>query len=272
MTLFFIDPELCDRDGICAKECPARIITMADGLPQPVDQAETRCINCGHCVAVCPTKAFTHKNLKPEECIELDGIPSFTPEQAEIFLRRRRSIRTYRKKPVERTLLERAITLASHAPSGHNSQPVNWHVIHDTDHLRELDEKVIDWMRWIIEEKPEAAASMHLDMVVAGWEKGIDTITRKAPHLIIAHGNKKDPSAQTACTIAMTWLELVLPSLELGGCWCGYFNAAAVFWPPLQEALGLPEDHLSFGSMMVGHPTFTYRRIPPRNPARITWK
>ncbi len=272
MTLFTIDPERCNQDAICVAECPVRIITMVDGLPQPVKQAEALCINCGHCVAVCPTQAFSHRNLKPADCIPLEETPTITPEQAEIFLRRRRSIRTYKKKPVEKALLERAITLAGHAPSGHNRQPVNWHVIHDTDLLRALNEKVIDWMGWMIKEKPEFAGPLHLDMVVAGWKAGLDTITRNAPHLVIAHGHRKDPTAQTACTIAMTWLDIVLPSLGLGGCWCGYFNSAAAFWPPLQEALELPDNHVSFGTMMVGHPTFTYHRIPPRKRPGITWK
>jgi nitroreductase len=245
---------------------------MADGLPRPVDKAEALCINCGHCVAVCPTRAFAHKNLKPADCISLEGTPTFTPDQAEIFLRQGRSIRTYRKKPVEKTLLDRAITIASHAPSGHNRQPVKWHVIHDTAHIKDLNEKVIDWMRWMIKEKPEMAGPLHLDLVVSGWEAGLDTITRNAPHLVIAHGNRKDPTAQTACTIAMTWLELALPPLGLGGCWCGYFNTAAAFWPPLQEALELPANHLSSGTMMVGYPTYTYKRIPPRNRPGITWK
>lgn len=272
MDLFFIDPELCKKDGICAAECPMKLIDNSNGVPRPVKGAEGFCINCGHCVAVCPTQAFSHKNLSPDQCIPLDGTTAFTPEQAEIFLRRRRSIRNYRKKPVEKELLEKAISVASHAPSGHNRQPVEWQVIHDTQAVKALTAHVIDWMRWMIKEQPKQAAALHLDLVVAGWEAGMDTVTRNAPHLIIAHGDRRDPTAHAACTIAMTWLELTLPSLGLGGCWCGFFNAAATFWPPLQEALALPKNHASFGTMMVGHPVYTYKRIPPRNTPEITWR
>jgi hypothetical protein len=52
----------------------------------------------------------------------------------------------------------------------------------------------------------------------------------------------------------------------------GYFNAAAIFWPPLQQELGFPEGNVSFGSMMVGYPKFKYQRLPLRNAAEIMWR
>jgi ferredoxin len=63
MTLFTIDHEKCDKDGICALECPAHIIEMTYNVPVPSDDAEEICIRCGHCVAVCPRAAFTLKFL-----------------------------------------------------------------------------------------------------------------------------------------------------------------------------------------------------------------
>jgi NAD-dependent dihydropyrimidine dehydrogenase PreA subunit len=68
MTLFTIDHEKCDKDGICALECPAHIIEMTYNVPVPSDDAEEICIRCGHCVAVCPRAAFTLKFLSPEAC------------------------------------------------------------------------------------------------------------------------------------------------------------------------------------------------------------
>jgi hypothetical protein len=52
----------------------------------------------------------------------------------------------------------------------------------------------------------------------------------------------------------------------------GYFNAAAIFWPPLQQELGFPEGNVSFGSMKVGYPKFKYQRLPLRNAAEIMWR
>jgi len=86
------------------------------------------------------------------------------------------------------------------------------------------------------------------------------------------YAHKDDVTAPTACTIALTYLELAAPSFDLGTCWAGYFNAGATFWPPMQEELRLPEGNVSFGSMMVGYPKFKYQRLPLRNDAKIMWR
>jgi nitroreductase len=113
---------------------------------------------------------------------------------------------------------------------------------------------------------------MRMDRVVAAWERGQDRVLRGAPHLIVAHGPKALPSAQSACIIALTYLELAATALGLGACWAGYFNAAASFYGPMMEVLNLPEGHQSFGAMMVGHRKYDYHRLPLRNEARVVWR
>mgnify|MGYP002065428373 CR=1 FL=1 len=116
------------------------------------------------------------------------------------------------------------------------------------------------------------AAALHMDMVVDAWDKGHDRICRSAPHLVVAHAAKANPMAPAAATIALTYLELAVASLNLGACWAGYFNVAASFWPPLKEALELPEGHVPMGTMMVGRPSYRYQRLPLRNQVQITWR
>ncbi len=49
MSLFTINPKLCQRDGICVEECPPGIIEMGKkkGFPFSVEKAEETCIRCG---------------------------------------------------------------------------------------------------------------------------------------------------------------------------------------------------------------------------------
>jgi len=274
MPILNVDQEKCNRDGICIEVCPARIIEFkeTDAFPTLVDEGESFCINCGHCVAVCPHGAMSHRKMKPADCPPVKKELLLTPEQMEQFLRYRRSIRAYKDNPIEKELVSRLIDIARYAPSGVNLQPVNWLVIYDSDNVQELTGLVVDWMRHLVKEDSPLSAAMHLGRMVSAWEDGKDRICRNAPHLIIANAHKTDRTAPAACTIALAYLELATVPLGLGACWAGYFNAAANFWPPLQTALALPKDHVCFGAMMVGYPKFKYHRLPLRNDPRVTWR
>ncbi|MCP4108636.1 MAG: 4Fe-4S dicluster domain-containing protein [Desulfobacteraceae bacterium] len=274
MSLFVIDQEKCKHDGICAAECPVKLIEMKDkeSVPTPVTNAEEFCINCGHCVAVCPHEAFSLKTMTPEQCRPVKKDLLLNQEQVEQFLCSRRSVRVYKDKPVEREIITKLIDIAKYAPSGHNSQPVEWLVVYDSSEVRRMTGLVVDWMRHTIKEQPDFAAALRMDRIVDFWESGIDSICRKAPHLIVVHGAKENVAAPPAANIAVSHLELAIHSFGLGGCWAGYFNAAAIFWPPLKKALEHPEGHVSLGAMMIGHPIYKYHRIPLRNDAKVTWK
>jgi len=273
MELFTVNRETCNRDGICAAVCPYGIIAWSQGAyPAPAADAEQLCIRCGHCVAVCPTGSLHHRDMPVAECPPVRPELRSDPEQCAHFIRSRRSIRVYRERPVERETLARLIDMARYAPSGINSQGARWLVIGDRAELRRLAGLVIDWMRWLQTGMPDVAEAMHVERTIGRWQAGEDVILRGAPVLIVAHAAKGNRMSPSTCTIALATLELAATSLGLGGCWAGYFNAAAAAFPPLQTALGLPAGHQCFGAMMIGYPQFAYHRLPTRNPPVIDWR
>ena len=274
MSLFFVDEEKCDRDGICVAECPARIIELnkTDPVPVPVELAEERCINCGHCVAVCPQGAFSHRDLSPDQCMPIKEEWELGPEQAEQFLRSRRSIRSYKNQSVERSKLEKLIHIASCAPSAANQQPWRWLVIEDSSELRRLIGFIIEWMRGVLKENPQEAEDRGFLRILNAWENGEERICRGAPHIIIAHSHEDWPWGLQDCTLAMEYIELLAPSLGLGTCWGGYFYSAINQYPPLYQALSLPSGHLVHGVMMVGYPIYKYKRLPQRNEPKVIWR
>jgi nitroreductase/NAD-dependent dihydropyrimidine dehydrogenase PreA subunit len=274
MTLLTVDQKRCKRDGVCIEVCPMKILEFKTkgAFPTLVVGGEEFCICCGHCVAVCPHGAMSHAAMSSQECPPVLEERSLGVEQMTHLLRSRRSIRTYKEEKVKRDVLTRLIDLARYAPSGHNVQPVKWLVIYDREEVQRLAGCVIDWMRYLIKEGSPLASAMHLDRAVATWEAGTDRICRDAPHMIVVHAPMEERTAPAACTLALSHLELAAPSFGLGACWAGHFNAAANSWPPMQEALALPDQHISFGAMMVGYPKFRYRRLPLRKEAAITWR
>ena len=274
MSLFVIDRKKCKRDAICAAECPTKIIQLKskESFPEPIENAEEYCVNCGHCVAVCPQGALSHKTMGPEVCPDVRSELLPSAEQIDHFLRSRRSIRTFKAEPLDRETLLELIDIARYGPTPHNLQPVQWLVIEHKERINHFAGIVIDWMRFMIEKAPDIAGPMHFDRAVEAWESGVDRVLRSAPHLIVAYGDASLTATQTSCVIALTYLELAAYARGLGACWAGYFNAAAGFYRPMQEALALPKGHQTFGAMMVGRPKYRYHRIPIRNEAAVEWR
>ena len=256
MSVLTIDEGKCNRDGICEAECPTRIIRMEtkESYPRPTSEFEDLCLKCGHCVSVCPTGALRLDWLGPEDCPPVKPEMAVTPEQAEQFLRGRRSIRTFTQETVGREVLEKLLDIACSAPSARNKQPWHWVVVEDPAEVRRLAGLVIDWMRKVMQEAPEEAETRGFTRAVASWDEGDERICRGAPHVIVAHAEKSWGFGAEDCALALGLLDLYATSIGLGACWGGYFYSAANIYAPLFEALGLPADHSPLYLIPVGHP------------------
>jgi nitroreductase len=130
----------------------------------------------------------------------------------------------------------------------------------------------MEWMQANIKAMPGMDGAAIMGHFVQSWEQGEDPILRGAPHFIVGHLHKSTLMPLENCSIALTYLELAAFSMGLGACWAGAFQLAAMLHPPLMEALQLPEEHQSFGAMMIGYPKYGYSRIPLRNDAQILWR
>ncbi|HOV09130.1 MAG: hypothetical protein BWY23_00930 [Spirochaetes bacterium ADurb.Bin218] len=272
MALITIDNSKCKQDKICVMECPMQIITMKEGeFPEVSPKAESICINCGHCVAVCPTGALSLTTMKAEDCDPIDKNWNPGVNVIENYFKARRSVRRFRKDNVEREKLEKLMEITAFAPSGHNSRPVEWIIYTEREKIKSLVSLVIQWMKSMEESSPEIAKSMHFDMITKAWDFGIDVITHNCPVLAIAHGKKSNPNTAAACSIALAHMELIAPSLGLGACWGGFFTWCAMTYGPLKEALAMPEGNIIQGTMLLGYPLFKYSRIPKRS-ITIDWR
>ena len=269
-----VDQKTCKHDGICAAVCPMGIIELTGSsiIPKLMPGLEDLCITCGHCVAICPHGALSLDEMKAEDCPPLRADLALGSEQAEHFSRSRRSIRAYRDKVVEREKLARLIDMAHYAPTASNSQQVQWLVINSKEQLHDLAGMIIDMLRHLIKEGHPLAKAYKLERSVEAWGAGIDPVLRGAPVLVIAHAPKGYAMGQVDSSIALTLLDLAAPTVGLGSCWAGFFMMAAAQWPPLQQALALPEGNACFGAMMIGYPKYHYHKLPQRKEAVIRWR
>lgn len=274
MDLIEIDKKKCNQDGICISVCPSNLLVMDDdSFPTPIESANQMCIRCGHCVAICPTGALKHRNLDHHRFETIEEPFRLSSEECDLFFKTRRSIRAYKDKPVSKDKLARLIDIARYAPTARNSQGVKWLVVRDRDEIKKYAGMVIDFFKAVMNgDIPAIAANPHLSILIDDWKRGDDHILRNTPSLVITHGHGENRLAQNDCIIAMANLELAATGLGLGCCWAGFFMTAAGSFPPLMEALSLPDGHKCFGAIMVGYPKFRYRRIPIKREPKITWR
>ena len=272
-TIIKADHELCLRCGSCTKVCPVGLITRDDEkYPLPIAGAAELCIDCGHCVAVCPAGAMNQRKMQPAECDLVDKNLSISWKQAKQFLRARRSIRSYVKKSVGRENILQLLDVARWAPNGGNRQVVRWLVINDPAEVHRIAVMTMDWIKSVKDANPVLYQTANMKIFVEPWEAGNDSISRGAPCVVQAYAPKDERSAAPSATIAIAHIQLAAPALGLGTVFTGIINTACQSYPPLIEAMGLPEGCIPYGTFVIGYPAEMYRRIPKRKPVDVTWR
>ncbi len=273
MSLLTVDESRCKKDGICSLECPAGLIRMNSktGLPGMIRGGDQVCIRCGHCVVICPNDAMGHTEIPIEDCPPMQKSLSLDAEQAEYFLRSRRSIRVFKDTPVEKEKLQQLVEMARYAPTGHNTGAINWTVYTNPETVKNLVALTVDWMRDMAKDHPEMAKNLGMTKMIKDWENGHDSILRGAVNLIVAQSAKGAITGQQDCDIALSYFELAAVSLGIGTCWAGLLTMASRSYEPLKEAMGLEEKGYYY-AMMVGYPKYKYHRLAVRKAPNIIWK
>lgn len=269
--------EMCIKCGTCAVNCPMGLIQM-NNFPKITQELEIMCNKCGHCEAICPEgaigplKQLTAGDKAFDTVIKSTERLDISPEQMKFHMKFRRSIRNYNDKPVEKEILEEIFDIVRYAPSAGNGQPVQWIIFNNPDKVSEIAEASMKSMREISKTDSPLNDMIPLASFVEIWENGMGTILREAPCLVVAPAPEDNMMAMSDGMIALTHLDLALPSFGLGGCWAGLFNIMCNADPTLNDMLGIPKRNNIIYPFMVGYPKYEYYRIPNRNQPNITWK
>lgn len=272
MELIAVNRTTCIQDGLCAQACLADIIDFDEGsYPVADPKLESRCITCGHCVAICPTASLSHRDINVADCPPIRDDLMISPEQCEQLIKSRRSMRKYKNKKIPREIIGRLIETASYAPTGMNNQCTEWLVVDDPEKLRQISSRLVDWMRLEVGNNSERSSWLDFKRHIKNWENGIDHDLRGAPALIVTHAAKDARMAGQTCRNSLLYFELAAFGFGLGCCQTGFFNMASSIYPPLIEILGLPENHGTFGALVCGYPELIYHRIPTRKRKKITY-
>jgi nitroreductase/ferredoxin len=271
MGLLIIDESRCNSDGFCVRDCPTTIIQLSEesGFPEIIQGGDANCLECGHCIAVCPYGALSHERIPIQDCPVIREELRINEEQAEQFLRSRRSVRHFLDKPVEMGKIRRLIEAARYAPTGGNSQLIEWLVLSDKSRIKEIATLTVEWVRKIAEDPQIAAARPYLSPVIKAWDSGNDSVLRSAPVLVVAMAPKEAMNGLVDLTLALSYLDLFAPSMGLGTCWAGLLQGGLLSSPSLKAELGIPEAYPHHYPIMLGYPELNYYRLPERRQPKI---
>ena len=128
--------EKCIQCGQCVAVCPSFVIHWVDEKAK-VARGEW-CLGCGHCGAVCPTEAILQEATSYEGYPSGGASPATSPESLGTLLRERRSVRKYKEDAVPREVIEKILEAGRYAPTGSNSQNVHYLVLTSQERISEL--------------------------------------------------------------------------------------------------------------------------------------
>ncbi|MBF0298481.1 MAG: nitroreductase family protein [Oligoflexia bacterium] len=147
-----IDESKCIGCGLCVKVCPSRTITMKKGKASVTGKES---ISCGHCMAICPVNAIVVESIDKgtlqfktfnieNKCINFGEFD--TAKLVELMLSRR-SCRSFKDKEIPKEMIEDLIKIGISAPSGTNSQKWTFQIIHSRSNVIELTIRISDFYK-----------------------------------------------------------------------------------------------------------------------------
>ena len=269
MSILIVSQTKCVKCGICCEVCPSKVLELRENGPEML--CAERCIACGHCVAVCPHDAIDNQKNPLSEQLLVGKFPVLDPQTAATFLRSRRSVRCYKQKEVVPETLLKLLDIARFAPTAGNSQGLSYIIINSPEVLRRITAVTIDWM----EEQYQAGSELALRYeryVRVHRETGKDVILRNAPSLLMAVAGEDFPYGRENTCYSLAYVELYATALGLGTCWMGFVERCAMSkYPPLMELLNLPAGKRVTGAVVAGYPKYTFKRLADRSPLSATW-
>ena len=197
-------------------------------------------------------------------------------------IHKRRSVRSYKTRPVPRDVIETIIDAGNWAPTGNNHQRWRFVVVEDKPFRQKLIEAALPtWKKFIggwIESQDDYLREYFTDFFprCLGWPpQSYEETLRQArdmqdgmywgaPVVIFCIG-----TASQECAMVCQNMMLAATALGLGSCIVG-FGAQVTHEPEIVEALELKDNEKIYGPIVVGYPEI-YPEPPEKKPPVVKW-
>lgn len=274
----------CTECLLCVRECVMGVWRDVNGKSQVAGDIDL-CNRCSHCIAICPSDAIIHDGLRKEEITAVNR-KNLDPDVCRNIILSRRSVRTFRRQPVPREVIEQIIDVARYAPTASNSQEVGYIVVTDQKIIGATAKNIFGLASRLYKLTQEGIGRLFVNITGLSQNRyiramkyaqeenvksGRDFILHDAPVLILIHAPKGKPFACDNCNIAATTIINYAHALGLGTCFIGFMNKALQFSSTLRKRLGVPGDRMVYASLVLGYPAYRFPNTASRKKPEVTW-
>ena len=254
-----VDQNKCLRCNLCVKDCIVEVLTPdSAGFPHLSPELERYCLNCQHCLAICPAGALSCHGVSPEKC----ALPGKLPEAEKMFnlLRMRRSCRQYKDENLSPEIMRTLKDSLAWTPTGCNQHKLFFKIIEDKNEMAFFRKKTSAMLKLLIKSGILSLFYPRFKRYLKEILGGKDVVYRNAPHMIIAATPKNAPCKEADPWIALSYFDLYAQSLGVGSCWCGFAVHAFKWNRQLKKRLQLPPGYKIGAILLFGPPAVTYAR------------
>jgi nitroreductase len=236
------------------------------------------CSRCSQCAAICPVRAITWNgsNTSPYDSERLP-----TAEQLDELFKQRRSIRTFKNKRVDRSILEEIINYGIYAPT-HNYS-LRTIVVDEVALIQDFDKILVRFVTWVSRIIYEPKIVGWLARVLGMEEEyllnkpKIDGVLNEGrafnypAAMIFIVGDKKIPLSVDSAQYALANITFYA---QVKGLACCLWGNGPIFMdksPKARKLLQLERQDRIFGAMLIGYPEIKFRNKVEGRRMPIQW-
>ena len=290
-----INIEKCTGCGLCVSVCKDFSLEIINNKVNKKLKSCFGCIACGHCMAICPQGAIEiyGRTLSPNDLFDLPKKETSTDYNSLLSLcQRRRSVREFKDKAIDKEIIEKIITIARTSPMGLPPSDVNLLVFDTKEKTNKFAKDFCEYlkgMKWMFSNfslslmRPFLSKENNelfkefvqplFSIYEENMEKEINLVTYDAPVALYFYGSPYSDPADPI--IAATYAMLAAESLGLGTCMLGAIH------PLIQNGSSAKkfrkEQGIKYKSreglfLILGYPDIEYNKGIKRTFASETYK
>lgn len=175
----------------------------------------------------------------------------------------RRSVRVFRQEQITKDELDTILLAGSYAPSGMGTQSWKFTTIQNQETMQKVNEAI---RRALLSIPVVPETHPYIASLIKKANEVQANFLYHAPTYVIVSNLKDNPNAMPDSALAIGCMMLAAHSLGIGSCWLNQLPGLTQM-PLIRELLtnlAIPENHLIYGSVVLGYPADEVKPAEPR--------